>query len=419
MKTKWQIIRLEDKEIFDLQSGLWSGKTNDLVRARVLRNTNFRNDGRLSFDDVALLDVDKKQFKDRELQKMDILLERSGGGPAQPVGRVALFDKDDNYFSFSNFTSRIRVLDQTKVFPSYLLFYLLFFYKSGGTESLQARTTGIRNLNFTDYKKLEIPHPPLPTQLKIVKILDSIQSEIGAQKEIIEKTKELKKSLMKKLFSEGTRGENLKETEVGKMPESWEVVRLGDVAEVNPRSNNGLEDNARVGFITMADVSNDGYIKNIQERLYKDVKNGFTKFQSGDYLFAKITPCMENGKGGLYRNDKLYYCFGSTEFHIIRSSERILPVFISYLVNIEKFRKTAAENMSGACGQKRVPKDFLVEYKFALPSIIEQKEIASILEKVDERIESAQKQKQLHEELFNTTLNRLMSGEIDVEEVNI
>ncbi|MFA6376684.1 MAG: restriction endonuclease subunit S [Candidatus Paceibacterota bacterium] len=289
----------------------------------------------------------------------------------------------------------------------YFYYYLL---------SVDLKSRGY-NRHYKLLRELLIPCPPKPIQRKIVRVLDGVRGEIGKQGEIVEKGKEMKKALMKKLFSEGVLGERLRETEIGKMPVSWLVVQLGEVTKINPRNDIVLENNEKVGFVTMADVSNDGYIKNIQERLYKDVKNGFTKFQDGDYLFAKITPCMENGKGGLYRSERLKYAFGSTEFHIVRPAKEILSEFIGYLVNIGKFRKTAAENMSGACGQKRVPKDFLNNYKFGLPSVGEQKEIVAILRRLDERIGAAQGRKRLYEELFEVMLNKLMAGEVSVDAV--
>ena len=85
--------------------GLWTGKKPPYLNVGVLRNTNFLKDGTLSFEDIAQLDVEEKQFKTRQLIYGDIILEKSGGGPKQPVGRVAVFDKTEDLYSFSNFSS--------------------------------------------------------------------------------------------------------------------------------------------------------------------------------------------------------------------------------------------------------------------------------------------------------------------------
>lgn len=159
-------------EIATFSNGLWKGKKGPFTTAKVLRNTNFRPHGALSLDDVAEIEVESKQLEKRRLQKGDIILERSGGGPKQPVGRVVLFNVDDGVFSFSNFTSVVRITDKTKVEPAYLHQVLNWWHASGVTEGIQSRSTGIRNLDFKTYKTLEVPLPPLEEQRRIVAVLD-------------------------------------------------------------------------------------------------------------------------------------------------------------------------------------------------------------------------------------------------------
>lgn len=166
----WSVAPLQD--LCEFHNGLWKGKKGPFVTARVIRNTNFTADGRIDLSDVAALDVEQRQLAKRELQKNDIIIEKSGGGPKQPVGRVVLFDLDDDGYSFSNFTSVIRVKQGDKVDPAYLHRVLYWWYVSGVTELLQKRSTGIRNLDFNTYKTLEVPFPPLAEQKRIVSILD-------------------------------------------------------------------------------------------------------------------------------------------------------------------------------------------------------------------------------------------------------
>lgn len=178
--TNWPTKKLS--EVCDFQNGLWTGKKPPFKKVAVLRNTNIRSGGLLNFDNVAEIEVEEKQLLDRLLQKGDLILERSGGGPTQPVGRVVYFNNDEK-FSFSNFTTRIRINDQRELDSQYLWRYLNYLYISGFTETLQKQTTGIRNLNFSEYKEIQVPIPPLPEQKKIVAHLDSL----------FEKVKELKK----------------------------------------------------------------------------------------------------------------------------------------------------------------------------------------------------------------------------------
>tara|TARA_R110002124_G_scaffold287305_1_gene472502 strand:+ start:3089 stop:4309 length:1221 start_codon:yes stop_codon:yes gene_type:complete len=170
VKAGWEQKSLT--ELASFSNGLWKGKKGPLTPAIVLRSTNFRAHGQVSYENVAELEVEEKQLANRQLHPLDIVLERSGGGPNQPVGRVILFDRTDGVYSFSNFTSAIRVTDQSRVDPRYLHQVLNWWHASGVTEKLQSRSTGIRNLDFKSYKALTVPLPPLEEQQRIVAILD-------------------------------------------------------------------------------------------------------------------------------------------------------------------------------------------------------------------------------------------------------
>ena len=183
MKAGWEEVALG--EVTQSINGLWKGKKPPFRKARVLRNTNFRSHGKLSLDDVAEIEVQVSQFAKRKLQKGDIILERSGGGPKQPVGRVAYFNEDGDDFSFSNFTSVIRVSDQ-RLDPRYLLQVLNGWHYLGETEKLQKRSTGIRNLRFAEYKAKIIPLPPLEEQKRIVAVLDAAFAKLDRARANVE-----------------------------------------------------------------------------------------------------------------------------------------------------------------------------------------------------------------------------------------
>jgi type I restriction enzyme S subunit len=190
-------------------NGLWKGKVEPFIPVGVIRNTNFTKDGRLDDSDIAYLDVEAKQYSKRRLKYGDIILEKSGGGPKQPVGRVVFFDKKEGNFSFSNFTSAIRVKEPNILDSAYLHKYLFWVYLSGRTESMQSHSTGIRNLNSDAYKAINIPIPPLPEQRRIVAILDEAFEGIATAKANAEKNlqnaREVFESHLNAVFSQ--RGE--------------------------------------------------------------------------------------------------------------------------------------------------------------------------------------------------------------------
>ena len=174
------------------------------------------------------------------------------------------------------------------------------------------------------------------------------------------------------------------------LPESWEWVSLGEVAEINPRRNNISNEDTEVTFLKMADVSEEGKISTRQTRQYSAVKSGFTSFAENDLLIAKITPCFENGKGALAKGLLNGIGFGSTEFHVLRAGNRVLVDILFYHSLSNEFREKGEQKMTGSAGQKRVPTDFLRTYLIPLPPLAEQQRIANILTKWDEGIEKLQ-----------------------------
>lgn len=197
----------EFDSICDFQSGLWTGKKQPFQTAKVIRNTNFTKDCRLDLSDVVELSVETNQFLKRELQYGDLILEKSGGGPKQAVGRVVKFDIEDKGYSVSNFTSIIRIKNNAIIDFNFLQKYLYYFYVSGQTLPLQNNSTGIRNLNNKAYQKISIPVPPLSEQQNIVEKLDAAFELIDRAKANIEQNiqnaKELFQSKLNDVFESG------------------------------------------------------------------------------------------------------------------------------------------------------------------------------------------------------------------------
>lgn len=161
------------------------------------------------------------------------------------------------------------------------------------------------------------------------------------------------------------------------------VVRLDEVCEINPRAPKGMDDDEHVSFLPMAAVSEDGRIEYQEARKAGEVKKGYTYFERGDVLLAKITPCFENGKAARTFDLSTHRGFGSSEFHVIRPAKELLADYIFYILWNTSFREVGALNMTGSAGQKRVPADFLKRLEIPLPPLDEQRRIAAILDKAD------------------------------------
>ena len=166
------------------------------------------------------------------------------------------------------------------------------------------------------------------------------------------------------------------------LPRGWTWAKLGEVVALNPRTSvEKLADEDLVSFVGMASVeAESGRMDASQTRAFKDVKRGYTAFQEGDVLFAKITPCMENGKSAIARNLVADVGFGSTEFHVLRAEAGVSSNLIRYFVGQKSFRRDARANMTGSAGQLRVPTNFLEHFPFPLAPLEEQKRIAGQLD---------------------------------------
>ena len=167
--------------------------------------------------------------------------------------------------------------------------------------------------------------------------------------------------------------------------QKYPLKKLGGCCELNPRRPSiDLEDSDIVSFVPMPSVSENGYLQDVADEEYVKVKKGFTYFENGDVLFAKITPCMENGKGAIAEGLTNNIGMGSTEFHVLRPISGISnPYWLLTLTRLPIFRERASKNMSGTGGQKRVPASYLENFMVGLPPIEVQNRFESIYRQAD------------------------------------
>jgi len=172
----------------------------------------------------------------------------------------------------------------------------------------------------------------------------------------------------------------------GGLPKGWVETTFPHVALLNPKSS--LDDDTEVAFVPMPHVpTNFSDTLRFEKKLWRDVKRGFTHFRNDDVIFAKITPCFENGKAAIVTGLPNAHGAGSTEFYVLRPV--IVPsALLFYWVKTAAFLKTAEAHMTGTVGQKRVPKTFVESHPFPLPPLNEQKRIVAKLDAIMPRIDS-------------------------------
>jgi type I restriction enzyme S subunit len=262
-----------------------------------------------------------------------------------------------------------------------------------------SQSTSMAAINFKSVAKVKLPLPPLEEQKKIAAILDAADEYRRKTKSLIAKYDELTQSLFLDMFGEL----------------EGDKVSLSSICEVNPKKSqiSSLDRTLKVSFVPMTNVSEEGGLSLVEERTIDEVWSGFTYFQENDVVFAKITPCMENGKGTIMRGLKNEIGFGTTEFHVLRPTNEVsCSEYLFYLTHSSHFRVLAELNMKGSAGQKRVPKDFFDRYKVVAPSIALQNQFAERVRAVEAQKVQAQASLVQAEDLFSSLLQRAFKGEL-------
>ncbi len=167
---------------------------------------------------------------------------------------------------------------------------------------------------------------------------------------------------------------------------------IGRICVVNPRKSelSEVSPDTTVSFVPMADLNENSISFTAKEqKILGEVGASYTYFADNDVLLAKVTPCFENGKAGIAKNLENGIGFGSSEFYVLRSSERILPEWLYFCVTHPVFRRDGTNNMTGTGGLQRVPRKFVGDYQIPLPPMEVQKEIVAEIEGYQKVIDGA------------------------------
>lgn len=254
--------------------------------------------------------------------------------------------------------------------------YLYWFLK-GNTEFLNSLGRGatFKEVSKQIVSNIEINVPSIAQQEQAAIQLETANAIIRFRKQQLQKLDELVKARFVEMF--GMPG-----TDVF----GWGLVPLGSASNINPKKihDSRLVSSTEVSFVPMSAVTERGEIDATAIKEYDEVKTGFTYFAENDVLFAKITPCMENGKGAVAKGLRNGIGFGSTEFHVLRPIVgKTDPYWIYTLTAFSQFRMDASNNMTGSAGQRRVPASFLENYRVSLPPIALQEQFAAFVEQTD------------------------------------
>ncbi|MBU3913059.1 MAG: restriction endonuclease subunit S, partial [Nanoarchaeota archaeon] len=285
-----------------------------------------------------------------------------------------------------------------KVLPQFVYYIISSkrFINSGKKQ--MSGTGGLKRLSKDYVASFKITLPPLTIQKKIVAILEKVEKLKQKREEADKKTAEYVEGEFHKIFEKN----------------NFEKLKLGSVCELNPKKSEIREpEDLEVSFVPMADVKEHQIYFNLNEtRKIKEVYTGYTYFKENDVLLAKVTPCFENGKSGIAKNLKNKMGFGSSEFHVLRASDKILPQIIYYVISSERFINSGKKQMSGTGGLKRLSKDYVTSFQIPLPPLPLQQKFAKIVEKVEKLKDKQKESKQKINELFDVLMQRAFKGEL-------
>ena len=380
-------------------SGEWGDEGN---RIKVLRSTNFTNDGRLDLASVVERSISESKILKKKLRKGDLILEKSGGSPKQPVGRVVLFDEEGEYVT-NNFTATLRP-NHKLVYSKYLLYILLKGHQAGSTLIFQNKTTGIINLQVNQYlEKTQIPLPPLPTQRRIAAALDLADRQRQLLRAEIAAYGELGESLFLEMFGDPTR-----------KPLKFQSAPLGKLGDWK---SGGTPSRSKPEYFTgsipwlSSGELNEMYNTGSKERITKEaVLESNAKIIEpnslllGMYDTAALKSTITTKESTC--NQAIAYSSLSEDI------ANVVYVYHAIQIGKEHFRR-----LQRGVRQKNLNLTMIKSLRIPLPPIKLQEQFATRIQKIEALEAKAETALAEADDLFNTLLQRAFRGELFSEEV--
>lgn len=416
----WEVVRLGEAVRLETGKRMKGGK-QDTGEVISIGGEHVTPDGQILLNKKSYIPLDfYENLKQGKIKLGDVLMVKDGA----TTGKLAYIWRLPNIRAAIN--EHVYILRSN--IPNRLLNVFLYYFllSEHGQNQIRERYHGlIGGVNRQEMNSILISLPPLPEQRKIAHVLSTIQRAIELQDKVIAAARELKKSLMRHLFTYGPVPVDqidrvpLKETEIGPVPEHWEVVRLKEVAYFT-RKPRGLDCSGNIPFIPMELIPTGRVsIQDYVIKLSSEISSG-VYCEQGDLLLAKITPSFENYKQGIVSRIPKPFAFATTEVYPIKVKKDLLEIlYLFYYLLIPQVRQDIADKMEGTTGRQRVPKSVIQNYLIPIPPLSEQRHIAHILTTLDQKIEAEEKRKSALQSLFQTMLHLLMTGKVRVKDLEV
>lgn len=406
-KTKeWKKVRLD--ECFNVQQGKQVSKKNRIGdnQKPFLRTANVFW-GKLDLSVLDQMNFTAEEEKKYALQKGDLLVCEGGD-----IGRTAMWNEELSDCYYQNHLHRLRKINDD-IDENFALLYLQYAFVYANLFFGRANITTIPNLSKSRLSELEIARPPIDDQKAIARVLITIKNAITSQEELILKLKELKQGMMCQLFTKGSKGEKTKMTEIGEIPESWDIKILGDYLEKTKTNDPTKKPDDEFIYIDVSAVSREFFkIISHQKLLGKDAPSRARKnIKTGDIIFATVRPTLQRIAVVPEKyNDQI--C--STGYCVLRPNKELDRDFLFHYLCSDAVLQYVGGLQSGV-SYPAIRDGVLFEMNLPFPKLEEQKKIGKTLSAIDEKIESTHKKLLNYRNLFNTLLHELMSGERSVK----
>ena len=304
----------------------------------------------------------KKVPADKLLRLNDVLVNSTGVGT---LGRVAQVKQIAGNVTVDSHVSIVRP-DPEKIDPRFFGYAMVL--NQPQIEAMGVGATGQTELSRSRLgQEIFIPRPPLPVQRRVADILSAFDDLMENSQRRIRLLEAMARAFYREWFVHfrfpGHEKHPRVASALGDIPRGWEVKRVPDCVDISPRV--AVPRDGEKPFVPMGCLSNDSMlITDIESRS----GNSGAKFQNGDTLFARITPCLENGKTGFvqFLLEPQAVGFGSTEFIVLRS-RTLTPEFVYLLARSDEFRGVAIKSMSGATGRQRVQEQCFDDFQIVQP----------------------------------------------------
>lgn len=411
----WETISLKEA-LEHHKSGDW-GEDRGEIESRVLRSTNFTMEGDIDFSDVALRYFPAKSAGNFEIKKGDLLLERSGGGPTQPVGRIVFVRDDLIGYGFSNFVQLLRI-DKDKINPEYLGWLLFELNRSGIVERLQHQTTQMRNLEYRDFIRVQLPKPPPHEQEQIVTLINAVNEAIMRTKEELAATRRLKTAFVRHAIMDFEEYSGKKPLKMSSLPSGWKIFKMNRLVLFRQLGTNEVAepDENYLPLIKMGDLdfgsidlSKVEYVSKYKESLLNDYK-----LQDGDFLFnTRNTPELV-GKSCVWHSEIPKAIFNNNIMRIRFYPKLVLPDYMNFEFSSWRGRRRLKALATGTTSVAAIYWGDLSRVEIPLPPVEYQAEQITTYSQVINHQNSINQVLDSLQTLKKSLLQNLLTGKVRV-----